>query len=222
MTGLLRGGMSGIIRRRDANSAWYRAGGAPAPIRAYCPLGAANYAASLHDFAEIQDAFEGVTPGFSSATGWIFDGSSKRLRTGAIPANLDYTIIVRFAAVSGDNRYIFGSTNAAVTAAFVINEGNGGKRMWWRGSTILKNGTAVAAGVQALAGRSAYMDGALIATLTDAGITPNREFIIGGYGVGAAEGLMVGYWQAGAIYDTSTGHATWVPAVSAAMAALTG
>jgi hypothetical protein len=54
---------------------WYLAGGAPMPIAAYQPIGAAGLAASYENLVDTFDASPGVAPTFDAARGWIGDGT---------------------------------------------------------------------------------------------------------------------------------------------------
>jgi len=178
---------------------WWEAGGASGCLAAYQPKGAADYASSKVNLANpgTYDAYEGIAPAWAADRGWIFDGTMCLL-TGIMPA-LTYTIIARFANVNPPaNNYILAAYDNV--NAMAINEGNYGKRMWWRGSTMFWNGSSVASGVQALANRDAYMDGVFIDTLADAGSAPTTQLVLGAFHDGAWGG-MEGDILAAAIYD---------------------
>jgi len=78
-------------------SPWYRAGGAPVPVAAYQPKGAASLAASYVNLANpgTYDAAAGPTPATLAANGWSFAGTNESVITTYTPT-MPITVCIRF------------------------------------------------------------------------------------------------------------------------------
>lgn len=192
---------------------WWLAGGAPEPYAVYSPADAASLAASYlrvagsGGYANLDPAVVGgVAPNFSLVgNGWVYT-YLEYLKSGVTAGN-GYTLIVR-ADTSTNGRSIAGS------ATFWIRANSGSVEAV--GSNYVAVGAAARARVLAIAGTHVYADGVpVITTLNATGIS--GEIYIGWDNAGSKH---IGTIQRVAIYNTSTDHATWVPAVSAAMKSL--
>lgn len=199
-------------------ASWWEAGGAPTPVAVYQPKGAASLAASYSNLVNsgTYDAAPGDAPTWDTATGWTFSGVNKYLTTGIVPTN-DYTVLVRFATFT-DAGYIVGSRDYTTGERYIIEQANWGSRFFNGATTTLWDGVYAAA-VKALAGHTAYTDGVAVGTSPDTDDAPPYQLYIGAGCVnGSYEEPFGGDIIAVAIWDTSTDHATWIPAVSAAVA----
>jgi len=96
---------------------WYNAGGAPDPIAAYKPKGAASLAASYVNLvnAGTYDAAPGVAPTLG-AGGWTFNGTTQYLTTGITPNTANWSALVQLAN---------GASGATVNTPFGSFDGNG-------------------------------------------------------------------------------------------------
>lgn len=222
MSGFLGGGIGPVAFGGGgaADTPWYLAGGAPMPVAAYQPIGAASLSASYVNLANpgVYDAAPGVAPTLG-AGGWGFDGIAQYLRVQIGLATTAMSIVLRYAgAISGFSAAVGSSANGAARIAIIPRyAGDAGKRAYRHGGTAVSGVGADAAGIMALCGNIGYFNG-----FPEAG--PFTVSVGTGYiGIGAYYDP-VGYWTGTiasvAIYDTSANHAIWMPAVSAAMAAL--
>ncbi|MFA6358712.1 MAG: hypothetical protein WCY09_08675 [Candidatus Omnitrophota bacterium] len=211
------------MRRRDANNAWYLAGGAPMPIAAYQAIGAASLAASKINLVSpgTYDAFAGTNPTHASATGWTFDGTTQYLRTGIVPTAA-FACLVRLIDHENTNyTYFFGESTTG--AHFAMSGCEHFDYSSWYMGNLLEAIPKTLSGVMGMAGYTAYRNGVAVPGSIPAWTaTTTKELYIGG-----CNGLAAINWpsiviQAVVLWSTSAGHATWMPAVSAAMAALTG
>jgi hypothetical protein len=204
---------------------WYLAGGAPTPVAAYQPIGAASLAASYTNLVNpgTFDAAPGVAPTWSAVTGWGFNGSTQYLTTGVVPNSNNWTMLVRFSGVTSGAATVIGSYSADGLARFYLQPDYFGTKWYSNGGHAQSRGDGIASGVMAVAGRQPYLNGATdgAANLATGTWTNALPAIIGALNhSGNAVQFFTGNVQSIAIYDTSTDHAVWVPAVSAAMAAL--
>ena len=218
---------------RAAVAPWWRAGGAPEPVAAYQPIGAASLAdsylrvAGTGGNANLDPAVvgSGVAPTWASGTGW--QGSATAwLNTGIVPDNdQTWSVLVRF-----------GNTPAGFTGQRLFGIGiTAGRRFTIEPTAAnYQNGGSLSAtavtigggGVWGFAGNVAYRDGMAESGTISAPIlgtlnvclllASNPQGLIGNVSGGSIWG---GTMQAVAIYDTTL-TASQVAAVSAAMAAL--
>jgi hypothetical protein len=205
----------------EITDAWYLAGGAPMPVVAYQPIGAASLADSYVNLVNpgTLDAAPGVAPTWASGTGWGFDGSTQYLTTGIVPAS-GYSVVVRFSD-SAPLSYIVVGVASALGAGMQLYTRRLSGQAAWRSGGLLDSSPTMTDGVMGIAGQAAYRDGVLEGTIPDWTTAETRAFFVGANNnVGSPSNFFAGNVQAVAIYDTSTDHAVWVPAVSAAMAAL--
>jgi hypothetical protein len=215
-SGLLQAG-SGFLGRRI--SAWYRAGGAPAPVAAYQPKGAIDLATSYVNLVNpgTYNAAPGVAPTFNAATGWTFALSAYLSTgiTGALPGT--WTMLIRLSDVdTAAGRYAMGTHDA-----------NNNKRWWIQiaaannvyavGSTGSAGIASKTAGVLAVAGREIYHDGVSAGTVALGTYEAATEAIFIGGRIAAAS--LIGKIQAVAIYNSVLSSAQ-VLAVSSAMSLL--
>ena len=101
---------------------WYLAGGAPAPIAAYQPKGAASLAASYVNLANpgTYDAAPGVAPTHASATGWTFNGNTQYLTTNVATSGSAWSIVLRYAHLLGVDRGICGTYGAGTERGLAL------------------------------------------------------------------------------------------------------
>lgn len=206
-----------------AAAAWWLAGGAPTPIAVYQPKGAASLAASYVNLVNpgTYDAALGTEPSFDAATGWTFNGTDQYLATGINPNAQTWSYLIRFSdcAIVDAFQYIFGRTGTGCNVAFGTSE-SAGNLSYYNGGSLIKS-TRLSSGVLAMAGASAYRNGvAEIGTIGAYSGTTANSLWIGAISGGTFGNVPAHKTQAVAIWNTSTNHATWIPAVSAAMAAL--
>jgi hypothetical protein len=199
-------------------SPWYRAGGAPVPVAAYQPKGAADLASSYVNLANpgTYDAAPGVAPTFDAATGWTCNGTTQYLTTGVVPANdQTWSMVVRFS--EGTNTGVIAGVSAGGTQRFrIYRHYTANKTGYANGVDIAGTLADVPAGVMAVAGSVGYLNGVVDKT----GLTAWGGASVSGITIGTSAGLFfAGKIQAIAIYS-SVLTADQVAAVSAAMAAL--
>jgi hypothetical protein len=222
--GVFEGGFAPVFDRGGAVP-WWRAGGAPAPVAAYQPLGAASLAASYINLANpgTYDAAPGTAPSFNAATGWTFNGSSQYLNTGIAPATQTYTFLVRYTNVnSGGYSYIFGARNSAnnryIGYAYKLDPSTGvGSYLHGPATNIIYLASAQASGVAGIAGKDVYWNGASVSTFAAATWADMAGMRIGTRDTNF--GFFGGYVAAFVSYATAL-TAPQAAAVSAAMAAL--
>lgn len=198
---------------------WYRAGGAPLPVAAYQPKGAADLAASYVNLANpgTYNAAPGVAPSFDAATGWTFNGSTQYLTTGVTPSDTNFAMLIRFADTTASgvpigvyraapNRFynFYVTKDASVTFSFGSN------------FTVIPG--TFNSGVLGYAALTGYKNGLSIGAVGAVGNTPDSDIYIGTRNDAVLFLFYAGKIQAVAIWNTSTNHAIWMPAVSAAMA----
>ena len=191
--------------------AWWLAGGAPTPIAVYQPKGAASLAASYVNLANpgTYDAAPGTAPTLD-ASGWVFNGS-KYLVAGITIGSSSWSALARYTTTA--DGVIFGNTSPDKLFNIqrylnIIYFGNG---------TFTANVTDNS-GTVAMAGLIGYRDGVSVGAIGTAwsGGSSLASIGIGSYQNGNIK--MTGTLQALAIWDTSTNHATWMPACMAAVA----
>jgi hypothetical protein len=211
---------------------WYLAGGAPAPYAVWQPINATNLAASYlrlagsGGYANIDPAVVGgVAPTFSTATGWGWNGVNQYLNTGIIAVtDQTWSALVRFSdAAAKDFAVPFGSQDQAhgnVVFDVIPNSTTYGRAYENPGWLPIGGGTGQTSGVMAIAGATAYLNGSAEADSIPSGAGTNAvPIIIGARNVTGAGNLFFnGKIQAIVIWDTSTNHAAWMPAVMAAAA----
>lgn len=218
------------LRSAAAAAPWYRAGGAPEPIAAYAFKNAASYTAAKINLAHpgIYDATDGSAyPTWNIATGCTFNGIDQYLTTGIIPQG-NWSWLIRFA--NGPTRDL----RQAVCGAYDYSVGDGyllgfmptydgGAYMWGYHQVYLSGSPALTAGVCGVAGKTAYRNGINDGGRTENPWLPNSAAIALG-AIQAQDFVCFAFWSGDithfVIWSTDTGHATWMPAVSAAMAAL--
>ena len=204
---------------------WWRAGGAPEPVAVYQPIGAASLAASYVNLANpgVFDAAPGVAPTWASGTGWGFNGTTQYLDTGYTQATtVNRAVIIRFTnATTANNGAVVGNLNSGGTAGYGISPhrtGAGGEARIYSGNSFAT--AVVVDGIVAVAATRGYVNGVDVGGMSYADFTPASNILVGAWRTGTNFLYRACDVQAIAIYDTSTDHAIWVPAVSAAMAAL--
>jgi len=153
--------MGGGIGQGAAN--WWEAGGASGCVAAYQPKGAASLADSYINLANpgTYDAALGVAPTWNTATGWTFDGSTQYLTTG-ITANANWSMILRFANVSGTGG---GGAGTDVAPRFFLQP-NLADKVYYASADFVAFAPGLATGVIAVAGVNCYRNAALDGVVT--------------------------------------------------------
>ena len=205
---------------------WYLAGGAPMPVVAYQPIGAASLAdsylriAGTGGNANLDPAVVGVgvAPAWASGTGWGFNGTTQFLATGVVLLS-NRTMLVSFSdrlnngvvagCASGLNRFTVAPSGITYAAS---------------GNQVATVSPPLNAGTVAVSDIAGYRNGSAETSFTS-GAAPSQNVTIGcrgntgSGGVLSPDSFFAGNIQAIAIYDTTL-TAPQVAAVSAAMAAL--
>ena len=215
--------------RRAVQSAaaadWWLAGGAPTPIAVYQPKGAASLAASYVNLANpgTYDAAPGTAPTLD-ASGLVFNGTNQYLTTGITPGtDQSWSMLARFSGASGNCNFIGTYRDDGGAAIFGLNSYSDGNAMRYYhndvGSDALVVAPSLSSGVSAIAGRTAYRNGVAESSLllTDTLVSPLAVYL-GAWSSNYGPFYAAVTLQAVAIWDTSTGHATWMPEVMAAVA----
>lgn len=213
-----------VSRRAVASgaAAWWLAGGAPTPVAVYQPKGAASLAASYVNLVNpgTYDAAPGVAPTLG-ADGWEFSASAY-LTTDLVPASdQSWSALAAFNITSGSG-VVLGCVNDNPYAGYHLWPAYGGG-----GGAAYGNSGGVqveppyTTGVTALAGNKAYRNG--IAEAGTIGVIAQTITVALAIGArkrwdGVYDQRITGSIQAVAIWNTSTDHAIWMPAVSAAVA----
>lgn len=222
-----RGSIGGVVAVAGGSPKWWLAGGAPTPVAAYQPKGAASLAASYVNLANpgTNDAAPGVAPTFNTAVGWTFNGSTQYLTTGVVPAS-GWAAIVRFSNVTSAAgvRALLGEGFTDASLAIFPRWTGGTGVQYYNGLSagFLNKSPVLLGGVLAVSGNTAYRDGVTESGTMGAWTGSNTWGIyIGAYNVNGTtpSGFLACDIQAAAIYP-STLTAGMVAAVSAAMAAL--
>jgi hypothetical protein len=173
----------GSVRSSAAASNWWDVPGQTC-VAAYAAKGAADLAASYVNLANpgTNNASPGVAPTFSAADGWTFNGSTQYLTTGIVPG-LAYSMIIRLSDGLGTAT---GQATAGLydysTRCFLImpHGGSAGTYEFWNGGQLVVGGGQKNAGVLAIAGKGAYLDGASVGTIPAGGNPPVSGIFIGG------------------------------------------
>lgn len=204
---------------------WYLTGGAPTPVVVYNVREGGSLVGSKINVVNpgTNDA-AGVNPTWSGVTGWGFNGTTQYLTTGIVPAG-SYSMLIRFASITVSGRFLCGVTGAgAASHRFLLSSTNAGDTAAQYNNTSGNTGVGVApglsTGVLAIAGTAGYRNGVSEAVLPG-NAAPTGDIYVGGYNLNGVVGAFCqGNILYFAVWDTSTGHATWMPQVSAAVAAL--
>lgn len=208
-----------------AAASWWLAGGAPAPVAAYQPKGAASLATSYVNLVNpgTYDAAPGTAPTHDTATGWTFV-SGQYLTTGIVVGTArDWAMLVRFSNVTLVANSVFAGAIMIASGypRFTLGlEGAGSPRLYGNGG-YLGTGTQAAAAVMAMAATKGYWNG----SQESGSISSVSGDISIGIDIGRRRRSdnkhdmhFAGSIQAVAVWSISTNHATWMPAVMAACA----
>ena len=196
---------------------WYRADGAPMPVAAYQPKGAASLAASYINLANpgTYNAAPGTAPGWSAANGWAFT-TTQWLTTGIVAQNGWSLLLLCTATGSGS-----GGAGRALADGDNIFFGVVpwvGTNCWIYNGTLLLIPQSVGATptVLGFAGKGAYINGVSVGTI-GAGNVSAAPLLIGNNA--SVNRGMAGTIRAVAIYNAVLTPAQ-VAAVSSAMSQL--
>lgn len=200
---------------------WWLSGGIPAAncIAAYQPKGAADLASSYINLANpgTFNAAPGVAPTFNTATGWTFN-ATQYLSSGVTPTNdQSWSMIIRYSGAASSSGYAAAYTNGTSRRFEIFPRFTDGKSYLANGQEIGVSG-ALAAGVLALAGATAYRDGSSIGTIPSGSGTLGILYIGANNAAGTATSFYSGNIQAIAIYNISI--ASYMPALTTAINAL--
>jgi hypothetical protein len=189
-------------------------------VAAYQAKGAASLAASYVNLANpgTNDAAPGNAPTFDAATGWTFDGVNDYLDTGVVPTT-GYSVLVRFSDRTNGGRLI----GAAMPTGNVRDELSlrPSSCNWYNGGDFWRASPTPTSGVMGVAGKDAYLDGADVGNISDAGVsTLTASLWIGARNVPGFPGFyLAAKIQAVAIYSTTL-DATQMAEITANMNAL--
>ena len=209
---------------------WWLAGGAPAPVAAYQPKGAASLAASYVNLANpgMYDVVGGAAyPSWSAGVGWSFSAAShQHLNTGITSRLYGWTMMCQFANASyyshfGDGDVLMGKYQYR-QAFYLAPTLTSSLTRWQSGGSSYNISNITTGGNMALAGQKAYLNGNLQATITtDWGNTAQAgSVLIGAFNIiSTPSNWFQGDIIAAALWSTALSDAQ-VAAVSAAMAAL--
>lgn len=188
-------------RRRDP-TLWFNVPGVVAayqPVAAPDPLLARYNVGSDARMAGRYTAVPGVAPTWSSATGWMFNGSTQYLRTGVVPFS-SYSLFCQFKTIAGVNALVrLQGASGDTTSYFGLYPNYGGRAYY-------SNGYQVAAGVESsiadgnmgVSGYTGYKNGVFAVSITAGGtIEPNLDLWFGcGHDPTGAVELWNGYIKA--------------------------
>jgi hypothetical protein len=202
------------------NRKWYLAGGAPQPIAAYCPKGAASLAASYVNLVRTDGTYNaapGGAPTFAAATGW---GANDDYLTTGILSAANMSMAIRFSDVSGNNRTLMGSRDAGGGGLYLYASDASNKH-YYNYESRAEIAPALAAGVMVIAGPHGYLNGTkeTVAPLTNTIANPLEIYLLAINLNGTAALKLVGNVQAVAIWNVVL-TAPQVAAISAAMSLL--
>lgn len=221
-----------VSRRAVVSGAvdWWLAGGAPAPVAAYQPKGAASLAASYVNLANpgMYDVVEGAAyPSWSAGVGWSFSAASHQyLSTGITSSLYGWTMMCQFANASyyshfGTGDVLMGKYQYR-QAFYLAPTLTSSLTRWQSGGSSYNISNITTGGNMALAGQKAYLNGNLQATITTDwdNIAQVGSVLIGAYTyISTPSNWFQGDIIAAALWSTALSDAQ-VAAVSAAMAAL--
>lgn len=205
-------------------SDWFRAGGAPMPWAAYQAKGAASLVASYLDLSgNGNDATPVVAPTWNATDGQIYNGVDQYLDTGFVPST-DQTQVMLLQFTNGPaafGPYLCGSNgNSASRTYFALQVATSGNCRAGNGEIAVIT-TTFTSGNFGVGGNRGYVNGVATGGTLSTWLAPGTAVYIGcRNNNGVAAGFAAYRLQAFVIYDDSTNHAVWVPAVAAAMAAL--
>lgn len=198
---------------------WYLAGGAPAPIAVYQPKGAASLAASYVNLANpgTYDAAPGVAPTHDAAAGWTLNGSTQYLSTGILPVNNQTWSILARVSGAGNSPYGYVLNTATSDSSLYLYPAYSDNKAYYSSGSYIGVSPNITSGTMAVAANTAYRNGVSDGTIASGGAAFTTTLLIGKVS-NSPSGFFKGNIQAIAIWDTSTGHATWMPQVMAACA----
>lgn len=206
-----------------ATADWWEVAGKTCVI-AYQAIGAASQAASYVNLANpgTYDATPGVAPTWSSAAGWMCDGT-RYLNTGYVPPDTNLSVLVRYANMSTgvDFNTLCGSLDGS--GYYIVRASGAGVRSWWNGGTggLYVVPDTITSGVMGQAGLTAYFDGSSVGTIPGGTQTSGNMYVCAASFGGGTYYPFTGDVLAFVAYsDTLTGGE--MATVYAAMAALTG
>ncbi len=205
---------------RSSSAPWYLSGGAPTPVAAYTFKGAASQSASYVNQVNpgTYDLMAGVAPTWDATNGLIFNGSTQYLTTGVTPGN-GWSVVFRFSNAS--TAVIIGQRTSALNGLYLSPNSGAGTYYYNYGDRIVVAATPPTNGVMGIAGATGYLNGVAAAGTLSATITAPYQFFLGCLNTAGTPGVFSALrMQSFAIWNTNTGHATWMPAVSAAAAVL--
>ena len=206
---------------------WWLSGGISAAnaIAVYQPKGADDLADSYINLANpgTYNAAPGVAPTWASGTGWTFNGTTQYLTTGLLPNCGVWSMLIRYADLSGVNKTILGSYDSAPPTTMLFQTQGGIMRTFASDSTgfYADNVPQLLTGVYGVSAKTPYRDGSAESNIVSGGTTVSVEALyIGALNLNGSPAQYAPVKiQAFAIYD-ATLTAPQVAAVSTAMSLL--
>lgn len=201
---------------------WFRAGGAPAPAVAHTFKGASSQAAGYVNLVNpgTDGLFAGVEPTWNATDGLIFNGTTQYLRSIIPVSTRDKVMLVRFTNGPTTGNLILAGCSGTGSTSFYLQVGVAGTIRYANGGSagVAPNMTA---GVMAVADNRGYRNGVVEGGATGTWSGSAVEIYLGAWNNNGTPALFCPVRiQAFAVWNTSTNHATWLPAVSAAVALL--
>jgi hypothetical protein len=199
---------------------WYRAGGAPLPVAAYQPKGAASLAASYINLANpgTYDAVPIVIPNWSAETGWSSTGS-QCLNTNVVMGSLGWTFLARWSDATAPTCCAVGARNSGTIVSSVFPWWGWGQGVYANGGALVYGYGNASAGVGGCAGATVYKNGIALGVCNQSTLVVYPYYILAYNNAGSAAGMAIIKVQACVFYHAILTD-TQVGAISAAMAAL--
>lgn len=209
----------GALSQVSAVTPWYLSGGAPTPLAVYQPKGAASQAASYVNIVNpgTYDTAPGVAPTWATGTGWTFNGVSQYLIIPTLLHSTNWSVLIRISSwAKASAKSIFGEYGSS-SNSFLIQCNSGANVTFYHNATVGVT-NSITSGVTAIGGDTPYIDGVAQTVMTQTANTAAKVMWIGAINsLGQYSSVNVSHF---ALWNTNTGHATWMPAVSAAVALL--
>ena len=155
------------------------------PVVAYQPKGAVSLAASYSNLVNpgTNDAALGVAPTWNATDGWIFNGSTQYLSTGALTLTGESTAIIKFTGATLDSSidYLFGEavTNKLFKVGLYLSVGGEYRIYASLGTETIYTVNETTSGILALNKTGLYKDGGLLLDITDNVFTDSGGLFIG-------------------------------------------
>ncbi len=167
---------------------WYLAGGAPAPVAVYQPLGAVSLAASYVNLVNpgVNNAVPVVPAPTLAASGWVMNGASTYLMTGLF-LGANWTVIVAYSGMTpASGSFLYGAFEG--TNKVGVAPVQGSNIRWDVGTEDTSLLAANNTGVLGIAGNKAYRDGVAEAvSFTNSNAFTTRDLWLGALNNGGTD-----------------------------------